>query len=135
MNELPLTDKSPIDSQLRLSRAVRCALASIVLGFSYPNLQFSLHIENFQRIYHDMLGNRPLPPSTTFVVHYHTLFASFSILLPIIAVATIFWGRVFISVYVSSITLILFFVVFYFEWHALVLPLISIVYGMQGPNQ
>jgi len=135
MNELFPTDKSQADSQLRLSRGVRCAMASIVLGFSYPNVRISMNIDKFQHIYHDMLGNKPMTPSTNFVIHYQTLFASLSILLPIIAVAAIFGRRIVIALYYSSVTLILLFVVFYFELHALFTPLISIIQGMAGSTQ
>jgi len=94
-----------------------------------------MNIDKFQHIYHDMLGNKPMTPSTNFVIHYQTLFASLSILLPIIAVAAIFGRRIVIALYYSSVTLILLFVVFYFELHALFTPLISIIQGMAGSTQ
>lgn len=135
MNEPPLNENSSVRSQLKLSRAVRCALASIVLGLSYPNILFSTSIPKFQQIYHDMLGDKPLPSSTIFMVRHQMIFASSSLLFPIIAVALVFWRQAIISLYCSSLTILLFFLLFYFEWHALSAPLIEIVDGMAGSGR
>jgi len=118
-----------------MSRAVRFGLAAIVFGLSYPNVHCAIHIDKFQQIYADMLGNKPLPALTVFIIHYHWLFVASSIVFPVAAFLTVFVPGVTRSIYISGFLVIATFVQLFFQWHALTGPLFSIIQGMAPAQQ
>ena len=88
MNEAEQIPQQDAIDVWQLARAIRFALVSIVLGLSYLSLRSSLSIESFSQIFADMLGGKPLPALTQFVLGARPLFVAVSILVPIVAVAT-----------------------------------------------
>jgi len=74
----------------KIVRAIRFAFVCGVLGLSYLNVRCALSIYNFEQIFHDMLGNKPLPFITTFVIYHSQYFRLLSFALPVIAIATLF---------------------------------------------
>jgi uncharacterized MnhB-related membrane protein len=129
----PVQSPEAISNQLlQFSRAVRFALAAIVIGFSYPGIRIVSFSGNVEQIYHDMLGNHPLPESTQFLFRYQEIFCLLSFLFPLLAIASIFLKEIVRSLYVSGVLFLLCFALFYFEWHAAIVPMFDIVRGMQS---
>jgi hypothetical protein len=85
--ELPPAPADP--HLLRVAYAIRFAIGIIVLGLCYFNLRTTINIGHFSSIFRDMLGTKPLPPLTTFVLRNHTLLFLLSILTPAIALVTL----------------------------------------------
>ncbi len=131
MNE-PLipTDKSELS---RVSRAVRFALAALVLGMSYPNIHCAFGIPKFQQIYQDMLMGKPLPQVTEFVVRFQIVFEALSILLPVLALGSVAARGTTRPLYVVGGVVLGIFVQIFFQWFALTLPLFGIIKEMQAP--
>src|SRR4051794_37169496 len=92
-------DNSHVDVA-KLARSIRFAIVAIVLGASYFSLRSSLAISNFEQIFHDMLGNRPLPGLTAFVIGARSGFVAISTLVPVVAFGTLFSRRVIASFYI-----------------------------------
>jgi len=104
MNEAKQTQQEDAIDFLKLARAIRFALVAMVIGFSYLGLRASLVIKGFGKIYEDMLGrDERLPVLTTFVLNARFLFVTISILIFIIAVATLFSRRLVRSVYIIGV--------------------------------
>lgn len=72
-----------------IGRAVRFGFIAIVLGVSYPNIRLALLLHRFDQMYRDLLGGKPLPAPTDFVVHSQPLLLGISIAIPFWAVAAI----------------------------------------------
>ena len=126
---------TPESELRRISRAVRFALAAIVLGLSYPNIHCALRIDKFQQIYSDMLTNKPLAATTVFLVHYQPFFVGLSILFPAMAIATIFMPGITRSIYIAGFLVIAIFAQLFFQWFSLTSPLLDIIRGMGGVAQ
>src|SRR5262245_40173602 len=100
MNETEqIPPQDAIDSR-KLACAIRFALVALVLGLSYFSLRSSLSIASFRQMFADMLGNKPLPALTVFVLAARPWFMAVSILVPIMAIATLFLRSVISSFYV-----------------------------------
>jgi hypothetical protein len=129
-----LQNPDPISSpQLdALTRALRFFVATIVVGLSYPNIRLALSIVDYQQLYHDMLGNKPLPPITTFFINYSWLFDIVAIILPFAAIALVFSRNAVRSIYLCGWIILVLFCVLFFEWHALIVPITAITQGFQG---
>ena len=114
-----------------LGNATRIGFIVILFGISYLNIRLSLGIEFFDQIFRDMLGSRPLPAMTGFIVSARTSLIVLSCLLPIAGLITaasmkcssaIFSLSAFMAVAVlQTIT----------TGHALMAPLLTIVHQMQ----
>lgn len=136
MNEAEKSTEMTAHSELiRISHAIRCFFAAIVLGLSYPNIHCALGIDKFQQIYSDMLGNKPLAAVTVFVVHYQSLLVGLSILFPVVAVATIFMRDTARSIYISTVIIFAVFAQLFFQWFTLTGPLFNIIRDMGGTAQ
>jgi hypothetical protein len=114
------------------ARAVRFGFAAIVLGMSYPSIHFALVIPRFAQIYQDMLGARPLPVATTWILQFRPFLLGLSILIPLAAISVIFAGGLTRSIYISGGLILTVFFQLYFTWHALSAPLFDIVSAMGG---
>jgi len=117
---------------LSITRALRFALVAIVLGISYLNVRLAFSIPWFQNIYHDMLGNKPLPPETAFVVQAHSGLVLLSLALPLLSVLSLFLCRRSVSIYIVGIVIIAVVAQVVFTWHAVAVPFFMIASFMQG---
>jgi hypothetical protein len=120
-----------IDSR-QLARAIRFALVAIVLGLSYLSIRSSLSIGGFSHIFADMLGGRPLPALTQFVLGARPFFVAVSVLVPIVAVATLFLRRVVSSFYIIGTLAFITIAQFATLYHGLSAPLTQIISGMSS---
>jgi len=118
-----------------VARAVRFGFATVVLGLSYPNIQCARRLHAFEQVFRDMLGDKPLPAVTTFILHAQPALLGLSILFPILAVVLVFIPRLAQSIYVSGVLILLTFFQLFFTWHAVSEPLFSIIQGMSGGQQ
>jgi hypothetical protein len=132
MNELePHPPQGPIDV-LQLARAMRFALVFLVVGLSYFSVRASLAIGNFAAIFRDMLGNRPLPPFTIFVLGFRDEFIAVSIFVPLAVIGTLFSRRFVWSFYIIGTLGIITLVEFIILYHGLSAPLGEIITSMGG---
>lgn len=127
-NPSPETDSQAIAT----ARAVRFGFAAVVLGMSYPNIRCALGIYRFELIFRDMLGGKPLPVITTFVIQAQPVLLGLSILIPLAAIILIFAGRLSRSIYVCGGLILAVFFQLFFTWQALSEPLFDIVRAMGG---
>src|SRR5258708_1013954 len=104
MNEAEQTQQhDPIDVR-QLARAIRFALVGIILGLSLLGLRYNPLIEDFRKIFEDMLGkDEVLPAVTRFVLNASPLFVVISSLTPILAVATLFLRSLVVSFYIIGV--------------------------------
>ena len=93
MNETDSTTPNEAVDALQLARAVRFALVSILLGFSYLSIRGCQSFSGFEQIYKDMLNGRPLPTLTRFVLGAAPLYVATSILVPLLAISTLFFAE------------------------------------------
>jgi hypothetical protein len=122
----------PQSEAIAAARAVRFGFAAVVFGMSYPNIRLALGLHHFEMIFRDMLGNKPLPAVTVFVLQAQPFLLGVSILIPLAAIAIIFTGRLSRSIYISGVLVIAVFFQLFFTWHAVSAPLFVIIQGMQG---
>jgi hypothetical protein len=129
-----MSSESPQESIYALARAIRFALAALVLGIAYPNIHCAFGIGRFEMIYNDMLAGKPLPGVTIFILHYRWFFAGLSVLVPIVALASVFARNAARATYWSGVAVFMAFGQLCFQWFALTAPLIEVIKGMQGPG-
>ena len=103
----------------QIARAIRFALVAIVLGLSYL-------------IFRDMLGGKPLPRLTQFVLSARPLFVAVSILVPLVAVATLFLRGVTASFYIIGMLVCVTVVQCITIYHGLLAPLTQIISAMSS---
>ena len=108
-----------------LIRAMRFGFATIVLGVSYPNIRLALCLPSVEQLFRDMLGDKPLPPITSFVIHSQHFFIGASILIPLASIALIFSSRTIRSIYISGVLMIAVFVQLSITLQAVIGPLIN----------
>lgn len=132
----PAPESNPFsnDRLASLSRALRFFAAAFVFGLSYSNIWLAVHIPYFHQLFHDMLGNKPLPPETTFVVEHVSLFVIVSFLLPVAACVLIFFGDLVRAIYFAGVIVIAVYAQIFFQWHSLILPVETIIQNMQTSN-
>jgi hypothetical protein len=118
-----------------VARAIRFALVCILVAFSLLNIRSALSINKFGTIFRDMLGNKPLPELTTFVVSSPTLFALLSFAVPICAVAMLFSPRFVRSFYVLGVLAVVIIAELLVLYHALMAPMGQIMSGLSGVPQ
>ncbi len=95
----PTVEQDSIDVR-QLANAIRFAVFAIVFGLSCLGLRISQSINDFARFYQDMLGGKPLPLVTEYVLSSQSLFIAVSLIIATIAMATLFFRRVVVSLYV-----------------------------------
>jgi hypothetical protein len=122
----------PESQSVALGRAVRFGFAAVALGMSYPNICLALRISAFRAIFKDLLGNKPLPSITTLVLHAQPFLIGLSIVIPLVAIALIFIGRLTHSIYVSGVLVLAVLFQLFFTWHAISAPLFTIFQSMSG---
>ncbi|HZJ17204.1 MAG TPA: hypothetical protein VFD27_19280 [Chthoniobacteraceae bacterium] len=132
MSDIPDEDAAEVRS---VARAVRVACTAIVLGISYANVNFALGLHAFGQVFRDMLGNKPLPIITTFVLHYQPFLLGLSLLIPVAAVTLIFMARIAQSIYIGGTLILLAFFQLFFTWRAVSAPLFAIIQNMSAVGQ
>ena len=115
------TDSAVNAELVRLSRAVRFGLASIVLGLSYPNIHCALNLKVFLDAFPGGKGM-----ASVLMHDYQPLFVALSILLPIAAMANVFMTGVVRSIYLSGFLVIAVFVQLFFQYFAMMGPISNI---------
>ena len=116
----------------RLARSIRFAFVSIVLGLAYLNIRSSLSIFAFRQIFRDMLNGKALPVLTEFVISGSTLLIVLSLLIPLVAIGTLFSSRLISSFYLLGVLALLIMIQFITLFYAFSAPLSQIVSSMQG---
>lgn len=79
-----------------------------------------------------MLGNKPLPTVTCFVIHFQPLLIGTSILIPLVAIPLLFVSGITRSLYIYDALLIVVFVQLFTTWHAVMAPFVTIVEAIQA---
>ena len=134
MNEADQNLKQDVIDVWQLACAIRFALVAIVLGLSYLSVRSSLSIGSFELIFRVMLGGKPLPALTQFILSARPLFVAVSILVPIVAVATLFLRGIIGSFYVIGVLGFVTIAQFITLYHGLSVPLTQIISAMSGTN-
>ena len=117
---------------VRLARAFRCTLVVIVLGVSSISFHATLSIWGFDRIFADMLGGRPLPMLTILVLKARLLFVAVAVLVPIVAVATLFMRGIIGSFYIIAVLMFVTVAELITIYCAMGAPLVQIISAMGG---
>jgi hypothetical protein len=135
MSESPQTSKPTLDV-VKLARAIRFSLVAIVIGLSYFPIRISLNIHAFEQIFTDMLGGKPLPALTLFVLKARAGFIVVSFCVPLIALATLFFRNVLSSFYILGVLTLIPTIECVVLLHGCFAPLFQIISSMSGaPNQ
>ena len=116
----------------RLGRAIRFAFVSFVVALSYLSIRASLAIPAFEQIFRDMLGGKSLPANTVLVIKFQSVLLVGSLLMPLVALGTLFSKRLIGSFYLLGGLCALVFFQFLILYHALSSPLYEIIRLMQG---
>ena len=127
-----MTD-DPIDVR-RLARAIRFALVAVIVGLSYFGVRASLSIDGFRQIFLDMLGAHPLPGLTVFVIQMRAVFIAISLLMPTLAIGTLFWRNLIRYFHLLGCLALLAAIHFVTLYHALSAPLAMIIEQMGGSS-
>ena len=132
MNEVQ-TDLSKAEF-LSIMRALRFSQLALVLCISYVNIQLALGISGFQMVYRDMVGNRPFPPVTTFVIQTRFVLIVLSFALPMLGILSVICCRRSLSLYIIGLVVAAILVQFVFIWQAMISPFFMMLHGwgMQG---
>jgi hypothetical protein len=115
-----------------VGRALRFFATAIVLGISYPNIRFAMCIESFHTIFHDMLGNKPLPPMTEWVIHFQMTMILLAFVIPLAAVLAALFGNLTRFLYTSGVLVLLAIAELVFVYQALYTPFSMVIQGMSG---
>jgi len=132
MNDSPPKLPPPAFDIVQFANATRFALVSIVFCLSYFDVSSSLSIGNFERIFHDMIGGKPLPGITQWIIHFRLLILLISLLIPITALATLFLSNLARAVTILGWLVIISFVQCLTIYQGLVAPLIEIIKAIGG---
>ena len=114
----------------QLARAIRFAFVALVGSISYFSIRTSLTIPAFRAIFSDMLNGKPLPLITEWVLSTAPMFAAFSIVVPIVAIATLFSRNFVRSFYILGGLAIFSVIQFVIVYQAMSLPLVEIIKSM-----
>ena len=135
MNEASESNSPQTRDFMQVARAIRFALVCIILGLSYFSVRSSLSIHAFQQIFTDMLGAKPLPSITTFVIAARPVFIGISFAVPIVAVICLFARGLVLPFYIIGILVLLTIAELIVLYHGLFGPLSQIISGMSaGPT-
>lgn len=132
MNDSPPDSSSTAFDPVQFARATRFAFVAVVLCVSYFSMRSSLAIADFERIYRDMLGGKPLRPVTQWILHLRTLFVLVSLFVPLTALATLCLSNLTRAVTILGWLVPVAFVEFLVLYQALSSPLFEIIKQMGG---
>ncbi len=133
MNDSPPQLPPPAFDIVKFASATRFALVAVVFCLSYFGVSSSLSIGHFDQVFHDMLGGKPLPTVTQWVLHFRLLILLISLLVPLTALATLFLSNLARAVTILGWLVITSFVLCLTIYQGLVTPLIEIIKALGGP--
>lgn len=113
------TDSSASADLMRLSRAVRFGLASIVFGLSYLNIHCAFAYKDLIEGLDGGTGG----VASRGMIHYQPLFIGLSILFPVAAFLNIFTPGKVRSIYISGFLVMAVFVQLFFTWFTITGPI------------
>lgn len=123
----------PLIALRQLDRACRAGFLLITLFFAYFSIRLSFSIHAFEMIFSDMLGGRPLPWITEFIVAVQPVFVLLSLGLPLCAVMLALKVRrpdkAILGISLCSLILFLMSILM---WTGLIRPLFSIITSLTG---
>jgi len=119
-------------STISVARATLFCQVCMVLGISYLAVRASLSIESFKIIFADMLGGRPLPALTTFVLGADGFFLSVSLAIPVAAIALLFMPKPTLAIYCVGVLALASVAISVILYHAMTAPLAQIISSMSG---
>lgn len=132
MNEAEQIPQQDAIDVPQLAHAIRFAIVGIILGLSYLSYRWSLSLEHFSHAFADMLGNRPLPTITVCVLRTRYVFVTVSVLVPVIAVTTLFLRGLVRSFYIIGVLGFTTTAQLVLLYHGLSAPLVQIIHNMGG---
>ena len=116
-----------------LASGIRSVAMVFVLILSYFSARLAFQINYFGFIFTDMLGGKPLPNMTTFVIQNNIIFVLLSLLVPVAAIVIVLAVRNHRNALFSlSALMIIAFLQMHVVWSALFAPFYSIIAGMRG---
>lgn len=96
--EVTCADKVTPD---QLARFIHVALVTAVLCLSFFTIRLCFSIGIFERLYADMLGDKPLPHLTRWILNGRMVFLGFTLLVAGTAIGTLFSRRRLASLYLN----------------------------------
>jgi hypothetical protein len=132
MNDSPPSLPQPAFDIVKFAGATRFALVSIVFCLAYFGVSSSLSIGHFEQIFRDMLGGKPLPTVTQWIIHFRLLILLISLLVPLIALATLFLSNLARAVTILGWLVIISFVQCLTIYQGLVAPFLDIMKALGG---
>jgi hypothetical protein len=138
LQNMPTDNLPPPDSSeirvIQIGRAIRFSLVGIVVGFSLLSIRASLSINDFHRMFQEMLNGQALPGLTLLVVNNNTLFFLLSVAVPVAAIGMLFSRNVVRSFYVLGFLGFFTFLEFFILYQGLSLPFGQILSTMENVN-
>ncbi len=117
---------------VRLIKAVRFAFVAVVLSVAYFAACSSLNIGTCEQVFRDMLVGKPLPEITTFVFDVRYILIITSLLVPLLAIGTLFSQRLAASFYLLGVLSLVATGQFILIYQGLSAPFFQIIATMQG---
>lgn len=118
-----------------LALGVRAVALIFTLILSYFNVRLAFHISDFQTIFSDMLGGKPLPLITDFLLRAKPILIGSSISLAVAAIATILLVRSHKhALFAVAGIMAAIFLQLVLTWTGLFAPLQSIITGLSSGN-
>src|SRR5258708_7707832 len=97
-----------LDTQIAsLARAVRFGFIALVAVISIPNFCLAPLVGDMEPSLSEIIGGKPLPPITTFVIHHEGAFVFLAAFVPFIALVSAFVSRPHQSIYISATLLLI----------------------------
>lgn len=132
MSETQEFNSEIVNDLQQTHRAIRFALVSLLLAFSYFNVRANLAIPKFAQIFADMIEGRPLPIVSNLVIRWKLFLLVVSCLLPALSLVTLFLRSISRSFYILGVLALLTGFQFVIVWTALTEPLIMMVSNLSG---
>ncbi len=131
---MSLSDTSEVTIQpASADRAIRIGFCVFSLIASFFAIRFALSISGFDTVFADMLGGRPLPAITQFVLNTKPLWVGLSVVCAILPFAAAFLiRRTSTAIYGIVAATAIQILQVCFLWTALTAPLVSIISGMSA---
>lgn len=135
MNETEVNAVEDLRKQVAdLSRAIKIGFFALLLAASYFNIRGIFFLGQFQRVFHDMLGDSKLPLNTELAFSMHDLLMAFACALPAAGLTALLAKSARNSVVVMCVCMLAAMAQCVFTWWALVLPLEAIIRKMSNAD-
>jgi hypothetical protein len=119
----------------RLASGIRAVSLIFTLVLSYFNFRLAFQIDHYRIIFSDMLGGKPLPGLTEFVIQAKPFLILSSLALPLVALVVIYRIRNHQhALYTLAGIMGALFIQIHITWTGLFTPLLSIINSLsEGP--